>query len=129
MLFSVLSSALQQKERTAELKIMFVFVYFMVFLIVLNCREAVYSAQYNAFKNATNSYFLCEAVGYVPGKCSREVFEQYSYPLLNIVFYVTALLVPVVNLLFVINCRILKENIKQLKIVRSLKSLSSRSSE
>ena len=120
---------MQQKERTAELKIIFVSAYFMVFLIVINIREAVYIAEYENFQNATNNYFLCETAGYVPGKCSREALEQFTYPLLNIVFYITALFVPIVNLIFVINCRILKENVERLKIVQSLKSLSSKSTE
>ena len=112
---------LQRKGHIAEVKITIIFAYFLVFLLLVNSRGAVYIAEGGSFKDAANSYFLCEAVGYVQGKCSRESFEQYSYPLLDITFYITALFLPIVPLLHLINCRILKESIEQLTIVKIIR--------
>lgn len=118
----------QRKAKTAEIKITIILGYLVVYLLFINSHEAVYLAQRAAFQDAVNSYFLCEAVGHVPGKCSRESFEQYIYPLLNIVFYVANLFLPIVMLLYLINCRILKEHLKKLKIIKTVLSLSSKSS-
>ena len=115
----------QHKGRAAEMKILIVIVYFMIFFILVNCRDALSLAQSKRFRDAVESYFLCEAVGHTPGKCSREALEQFMYPLLYITFYIMAFLLPIVNLMFVINCRSIKEQVKDLSILRSLKSQSS----
>ena len=83
-----------------------------VFFII--CRETVSVAWREAFTNATNSHFLCEAVGHVPGRCSRETFERYSYvfSILNCVYYFLSVFVPVVNLVFVIKCRSLQDRVR-----------------
>ena len=117
--------SLQRRGQTAELKIMIVFAYFLMFLILVNCRDALYVAQRESFRDAVSNYFLCEAVGYVPGKCSREALEQFTYPPLSITFYAMAFLMPVVFLLFVINIRTLKEQVEKLPLIRSWKSQSS----
>ena len=120
---------LQRKQCTAEMKIVTVFTYFMIYLILINSYSALFTAEFEPLRNAINSHFLCEAVGYVPGRCSRESFEQYSHPLLNIAVYIGTMLLPVVHLLFIINCRVLKEKIEKLKVIQSLKSTSSKSTE
>ena len=127
MFILLLLYMLQKKQCIAELKILVVFTCFVTFLIVLNSYGAVITAEFEPFKNAINSHFLCEAIGYVPGRCSREPFEQYSHPLLNITVYITALLVRAVYLVFIINCRVLNEKIQKVKLLRSVISSSSRS--
>ena len=112
----------------AEVKIIISSSYFMVFILIVNSQDAVFVAERASLEAAVKSYVLCEAVGYVPGKCSRESIEQYSYPLLNIVFYFSAFLVPVVELLFVINFTNLKKKVGWLK-ANSLKWLSLRGSD
>ena len=114
--------SLQRRVHTAELKILIVFAYFLIFFILVNCRDALHIAENASFRDTVGRYFLCEAVGYTPGRCNREELEQFVYPLLNITFYIMAFLLPVVNLMFVINCRILKEQVKELSLLRSLKS-------
>ena len=115
---------LQKKWCIAELKILVVLSCFIISLIVRNGHAAVIIAEFEPFRNAINSHFLCEAVGYVPGRCSRESFEQYSHPLLNITVYIMALCLRTVNLLFIINCRVLKENIQKVKLLQSVTSSS-----
>ena len=111
---------LQKKRCIAELKIIVVLSCFIISLVVRNIHAAVNIAEFELFRNAIDSHFLCEAVGYVPGRCSRESFEQYSYPLLNITVYIMALSVRTVYLLFIINCRVLKEKILKMKLLQSV---------
>ena len=127
-MFLFLFSWLQQRQRTAEVKIVLIFSYFMAYLVMLHIRIAVFVAEFESFQSATNSYFVCEAVGYVPGRCSRESFEQYSHPIIQISLYILTLLLPTTNLLFIINCRVLREKVAKLKIIQSLQSLKSSSS-
>ena len=111
----------------AELKITIVYAYFMFLTWSLLCLDAVYAAEKEVLDNAITSYFLCEAVGHVPGKCSRETLEQYSHPLLNIAIYnILVLFIPIVNLVYVINCRSIREGITRFRIVWTLRSVSSR---
>ena len=111
----------------AELKITIVYTYFLLLTWSVLCLDAVYVAEQDVLEEAITSYFLCEAVGHVPGRCSRETLEQYSHPLLNIAIYnILSFFVPIVNLLFVINCRSIRESIKKLRIVQTLRSVSSR---
>ena len=116
--------SLQQRSFQAELKLVILLVYFTVFLLSVNTVLAVFFAEKDSFINAVNDYILCEAVGYVSGKCSREEFEQYTHPIVNMLFYIINFLLPVVNLLFTINCRILKDRIEQTKVFKALKALS-----
>ena len=106
---------LQKKNYVAEGKIMIIAVYFIIFLIVTLIKDAVYISGRAPFEDAMSSYFACEAVGYVPGKCDRESFEHILYPLLfaNIAFYITNLFMAAVVLLYLINCGCLIERFKK----------------
>ena len=82
-------------------------------------------AERESYMDAVDSYFLCEAVGHVKGRCNRESFEQYSHPLLEITRYISLTLLPIVILLYLINCESLKAKVKEMKVVKLLRSLSS----
>ena len=120
---------LQKQNYVAEGKIMIIAVYLVVFLVITLSRDAVYISGRASFEDAVNSYFACEAVGYFPGKCDRESFERFSYPLLcvNIAFYITNLFLPAVVLLYLINCRSLRERFKKRKML-ILKAVATKSS-
>ena len=120
-IISMSMSFLQQKAYKAEMKLTIVYAYFLIFVLMGNFQEAIRIVWRESFKNATNSYFLCEAVGHVPGRCSRETIEQYSYQysLLNCLTNIMAFFIPVVNLMFVINCRIVRERTRKLKIMKT----------
>ena len=116
----------------AEGKILIIAVYFVIFLVLVLVRDAVFGNGRAQFEDAVNSYFACEAVGFVPGKCSRESFEQILYPLLcvNIAFYLANLFLPAVILLYLVNCSkvakcIKKQKIKALKVLSTTPSSSS----
>ena len=120
---------MQKQNYVAEGKIMIIAVYLVVFLVVTLCRDAVYISGRALFEDAVNNYFACEAVGYVPGKCDRESFEHFSYPLLcvNITFYIITLFLPAVVLLYLINCRSFAERFKKRKML-TLKAVLTKSS-
>ena len=109
---------LQQKAHAAEVKLGIYFAYYSIFVLAILCQHTVKIAWRESFINATNSYFLCEAVGHVPGRCSRETLEQYSYPLsvLDCVYRIMAVFVPMVNLVFVIKLRNLSARVRTLKV-------------
>ena len=108
------------------MKITIIYIYFVIFLLLINSQDAVFISQRDSFMDAVNSYFLCEAVGYVPGRCSRETLEQYSHLLMKIVRHIMHIFLPTILLLYLINCRNLKANVKEMKVIKVLRSVSSR---
>ena len=112
----------------AEAKISVIYVYFVIFLLIIKTQEAVFLSERDPYRDAVNGYFLCEAVGYVPGKCSRETFEQYSHPALNISENIISSFIPSVMLLYLFDCRALKAKVKESKVIRTLWSVYSRRS-
>lgn len=61
------------------------------------------------FVIALEQYFACEALGHVPGKCSRDDIEKYSWPYLTMIAFVSTCLIPVPSLVFVVNVNRLKK--------------------
>ena len=121
----------QRRSWEAEFKIIIFFSYLLVFLWAVVCRDAIILALQEPFREVIEDYFLCEAVGHVPGRCSREPIERYAYviSILNCIYYIMNSLYSVVYLMFVINFRIAKEGILKMKIIQSFKSTSTRSSQ
>ena len=107
------------------MKITIIYGYFVLFLSILYSQQAVLLAEKDSYRDAVNSYFLCEAVGHVEGKCSRESFEQYSHPLLEIACYIALPLLPIITLLYLINCRSLKATVKEMTGTKLLRSFTS----
>ena len=110
----------------ALLKIMIVFAYFLLLVLFVISRESVYLAKKDAIIDAIDKYFLCEAIGHVPGRCSREFFEQYSYLGLDFMFYFIILLLPIVNLVFLINFTLLREKLSKLNCGKLLSTFRNR---
>ena len=117
-------SLLQNGVQAAEVKITIIYAYFVVFLAILISQEAVVLAERDSYRDAVDSYFLCEAVGHMEGRCSRESFEQYSHPLLDIARYIALTLLPVAVLLYLINCRSLRAKVKEMKVIKVVRSFS-----
>ena len=58
-------------------------------------------------------YFACESNGHMPGKCSRQLFEQDSVSIwLTSILLLLLGLMPALNLLFLVNFKTVKEKIK-----------------
>ena len=120
----------QRKSCEAEFKIIIFFTYILVYLLVVLCQDAIIIAWQESFTNVTKSYFLCEAVGHVPGRCSREPIEQYSHviSLMNCIYYIMTAFTPIIHLMLVTNFRIAKEGFLRMKIIQSFKTSSMKSS-
>ena len=122
---------MQRKSCEAEFKIIIFFSYLLVFSLVVFCRDAITLGLKESYRNLTKSYFLCEAVGHVPGRCSREPIEQYSYviSMMNCIYLMMNAFYPMIYLMFVINLRIVKESFLRMKVVQSFKTSSMKSSQ
>ena len=106
------------------------YIYYALLIWSLFSLDAVYAAERDLLEKAMHSYFLCEAVGHVPGRCSRETLERYSHPLASIAVYnVLLFFVPIINLVFIVNWRSIQESVRRLKVMQTLKSFSSKSSQ
>ena len=57
-------------------------------------------------------YFSCESNGYVPGKCNRVAIQQDSVVWFLSAAFILIGAIPLINLLFVINFKTVKEKIK-----------------
>ena len=118
----MITFSLQRVGQKAEAKISFIYVYFVIFLSLGKTLHAILLSERDSYRDAVNSYFLCEAVGYVPGRCSRETFEQYSHPTLSILHTIMNFSSPFIMILYLINCRALKAKVKESKAMTALKS-------
>ena len=114
------------------MKITIVFVFYLVYLFVVLCEQAVVLAWKDSFRNETNAYFLCEAVSHTPGKCNLDSLKEYSrdFSVLNIIRFIVDGFIPASQLMFVINFNVIKKTVQGLGVVKTLKSgLSKGSSE
>ena len=83
-------------------------VYFASFVVssaFVLIQYSVLRKNYNKFTDGLAEYFFCEALGYVPGRCSRDVFEDYTNPYLDGFTLILILLIPVCMIIFVIGSR------------------------
>ena len=86
---------------TPEKKIMVVLIYYAVFGFVTLLYFGITTWEQSVFILALKEYFECELFGNTRD-CSQ-CYEQYTSPGIKAVSYITMSLIPVVNLVFVIN--------------------------
>ncbi len=67
--------------------------------------SSLWTINYNRLTTSLTEYFLCEALGHTPDKCSRDEFEKYSYPYLEGFTALCRVLVQLSILIFAINNR------------------------
>ena len=84
---------------------MLIFCSFIVFGVYTMAFVSLVTTNLNRLIDGLTEYFACEASGHVPGRCSREVFEKYSYPYVSMVAYVLLGIVPITHLNYVLNWR------------------------
>ena len=61
------------------------------------------------------SYFLCEQSGHNPASpCSRSGFEDLTNPAVTIISLLLAMLAPLVNFVFVVDCNEFKQKLRTL---------------
>lgn len=62
-------------------------------------------------EEAIQRYLWCEALGNVSNECSRETMESYTNPYTDSIGHLVFMLIPIVGLIFVINCKQIKEKV------------------
>ena len=84
---------------------MLIFFSFIIFGVYTMAFVSLITTNANKLIDGLTEYFACEASGHVPGKCSREVFEKYSYPYVAMVAYLLQGIVPITHLNYVLDWR------------------------
>lgn len=87
---------------TAEKKLLFVFTYYTIFVLVVLIYFALFTGEQENLSNAAKVYFLCEAPGHNPESPCPQDYEQFSYPGLAGATFVLLELLPIVNLVYVV---------------------------
>lgn len=124
--------ALQKKKIAAEMKLLAVLAAYIILTILLLVDVEVFLLDKPLREEAIQRYFWCEALGNLNNECSRELVESYDNLYLDSASHLAFMLIPIVGLIFVINCRELKEKLQMglsrpLKVPTSKKSVSSAS--
>ena len=92
----------------AELKILIVFVYSIIFAAIGVIVFMIGSRNAGAFLNQLTTYFGCEALGIQPGQmCQREFDRTALEVLIDITLFFTSIY-PIVSLIYVVNVQELK---------------------
>ena len=72
-------------------------------MIVYVIYSSLWTINYNRFTTSLTEYFLCEALGHTPDRCTRDEFEKYSYPYLESFTALCRIFVQLSILIFAIN--------------------------
>ena len=108
---------------------MLVIVSSMVFSIYTLVRYSNTLAIADKLRTAFTDYFKCEALGYIPGRCSREPFERLDTPYVNALSYLLlGCMIPSI-LNFVIKWTMVTKGIRLIKQKITFGSLKGRSTE
>ena len=79
---------------STERKRVLLFIIYLILYSVNFIDSAVSSAHKNNLVEALKDYFLCEAPGYIPGNCDRNIFKPYTSPVLTALYNITNGLLP-----------------------------------
>lgn len=114
-LFKTKSSQHPFKISIAERKVLIVLCYFVLLVVVSLTALAVTIRNSGKFGTTLIEYWQCEATGVDPGKqCDRlyALFEELGPPAMIGISNLLYLILPLVNLIFVINVTELKQKFK-----------------
>ena len=100
---------------TAEMKIMIIIGMFTVFSTYTLARYSNSIAHTDKLLSALTDYFKCEALGHVPGRCSREPFERLQIAYVNALSYLLlgGIILSILN--FVIKWKMVTKGIRLIK--------------
>ena len=79
---------------STERKLVILFIIYLTLYSVTFVDSAIYSARKFELSEALKDYFLCEAPGYIPGKCDRNIFKPYTSPVLTALLNISNGLLP-----------------------------------
>ena len=77
-----------------ERKRVILFIVYLTLYSVTFVDSAIESARKDDLSGALMDYFLCEAPGYIPGNCNRNVFKPYTSPVLTALYNISNGLLP-----------------------------------
>ena len=98
---------------TAEKKLLIVFCYYIILQVVAFIHFSLTRQASEVIQGEFFRYFLCEQNGDDPdNRCSRSGFENLINPVVAILSFTLSLLATVVNFVFVISYRDLKQKLK-----------------
>ena len=92
---------------------MFVLCYYVIFGVLTLCHFGLSTQDQDKFIDAVTEYFTCEYFGNFPGRCERKYFQRYVYPGLTGATYFIMGLIPVANLVFVVDWRRVNQIMKR----------------
>ena len=95
----------------AEIKLILVLAAYIILTILLLLQVEVTLLDDPLREEAIERYFWCEALGNTSNECSREKVESYAHPVLDSIAHLSFMLIPIVGLVFVINCRDIKDKV------------------
>ena len=92
---------------------MFVLCYYVIFGVLTLSYFGLSTQDQDKFIDAVTEYFSCEYFGNFPGRCERKYFQRYVYPGLTGATYFMMGLIPVANLVFVVDWRRVNQIMKR----------------
>ena len=101
-IFRIKSNKREWRISTPEKKLLFILSYYVIFGVITLAYFSVSTHDQDAFLEAALRYFICEEPGNNPS-CSRNDFEQYTYPFFAASSYLLMGLIPVSILIYTIN--------------------------
>lgn len=110
------------KFGTAEKKLLVVFCYYIILATVALTTFTVVTRNASNYIKNIQRYFLCEQGGYDPNNPCSHDFRRQSYPSLTTLSYVLLGLFPVVNLIYAINLKEMKEIFQKMKLNKKNKA-------
>ena len=101
---------------TAEKKLLIVFVYYIFMQVIVFIYFSQTQQAGPSLAREIALYFSCEQSGFDPNSpCDRSGFEALISPPLQVLAFAMALLVPIISFVFVVDCNMLKQKVKDVK--------------
>ncbi len=101
---------------TVEKKLLIVFVYYIFMQVIVFIYFSQTQQARPSLVREISLYFSCERSGYDPNSpCDRSGFEALISPPLQVLAFAMALLVPIITFVFVVDCNMFKQKVKDVK--------------
>ncbi len=99
-----------------EKKLVIIFVYFIAFEVSSLISFSLSQRNASQLMQEIGKYFTCELNGHDPASpCNRTAFERYQHPTVGIFSNILLFLVPLVNLVYVVDFKLLRSKMSSKK--------------
>lgn len=113
-LFSERHSQSKNKISAAERKILIVFVYEVIVLLLILYGRILDVRDRERFLSEIDCYFKCESSGVDPGSpCDTSTYMNHVALTMTTISYILLGLFPLVNFLFIVNIRVLNKHLEK----------------